>query len=93
MKELDHRLRALHTGIVNRLLNKHRAHRDGAIVERLGRGHYVRSHIPVVAGKSAAHPAKTCDYLIEYQQDAVFLSDLPKALEIALGRQYYPGRT
>ncbi|MNO37167.1 hypothetical protein D3C76_272460 [compost metagenome] len=70
-------------GVVDRLVNGHRAHGDGAVGQGLGHGDDVRLDRKTLCGKSLAGTTEACDHFVEHQQDAVAVANVAQALEVA----------
>ncbi len=92
VEQLDHVVGALHDRVMDLLLHEHRAHRDDAVGQTLGRRDDVGRHAESLGAESFADPAEGRDDLIEDQQDAVCIADLPQPLEIADRRRQDTGR-
>src|SRR5450631_1897480 len=71
---------------------KHRAHRNDAIGDPLGRRDEIGRDAEIVGGEWCAKPAEPSNHLIENQQDAVLVAERTQALEIALRRDQHAGR-
>ena len=64
----------------------HGAERDVARVDPLGDGDDVGHDVPVLAGEPPAGAPEAGHHLVEDQQDAVAVADLPHRLQVAVGR-------
>src|SRR5688572_30471692 len=84
VKELDHMIGRGHEGIIDMLADHDAAHGYGTGSDALGEGDHVGQHAEALGGKSVTEAAESRDDLIEDQQDAVFVAEFAKTLEIAL---------
>ena len=91
MEQLDGPLARRHHVVIDVVLYQHGPHGDGAVGEPLGAGDHVGDDVELLGGEGGAEAAETGDHLVKNQQDAVFGTDLPQPLEIALGGHDDPG--
>ncbi|MBS1269834.1 MAG: hypothetical protein MAG794_00786 [Gammaproteobacteria bacterium] len=77
--------RRVDNSVVHLVVHRHRAHGLGSVGEGLGHSHDIRCDAETVRGEGLAGPAESADHLVEHQQDAVFIADLPQTFEITFG--------
>ena len=78
-----------HEGVMNLVLDDHRAHRHATIGQTLGAGDHVGHHAEGLRRKGLAGAAEAGDDLVKDQQDAVLGAQLAQALKVAHGRDQH----
>ena len=68
------------------LAHDHGSEGHGAAADALGQGHDVGHHVPVLAGEPAPGAPEAGEDLVEDEQDAVAVADLPDRGEVARRR-------
>ena len=93
MEKFDGALRPGHEGIVDFVLRQHCAHRHRAARQSFGGRHQVGGDAESAGAEGVARSAKTTDNLVEYQQDAMLVTNIPNALQVSLWRNQHACRT
>ena len=69
MEKFDRIFRCcIRDGVIDFISHRDAAHGNGTICQRLCHGNNVRLDVEFLCGKSGAHPAKTGDDFVKYQQ-------------------------
>ena len=81
----------IHDGIVDVIVDGHRAHGLIAVGQRLGHGHDIRLDVEGLRGKRRAEPAESANDFVEHEQNAVGIADFPNTFKVTLGRHQHAG--
>ena len=73
-------------GVVNLLVQEHRAERQIAAIDAFGRADHIRGDARVLNGEHLARPSETGNDFIGHHEHIIFVTDRPDTLEIFRGK-------